>query len=205
MLSFSSVALSLSALVSHAEPGAAATDSDLVRHDPPPHPEIALADVMSRRDSLWLQAQGGGSFYDARRETVLGRLSPGLQFGRRYREFGVFAHIELDRSFDFTQEVKRLDVLHLGIGGEWLQFLGRVRSTASAGVALLISDTDIDNRGKAGYFVDIRPVSIRWGVGRANAIEVTPLSLDLSVPVAQGLPLLLFSYFTVVSFEWAYL
>lgn len=165
--------------------------------------QLILQDSVAKSNSRWYQFQAGGSIYDARRETLVGRWSPGFQFGRRFENTGVFLNIELDQTFDLTQDIRRLDVLHFGAGLEVLHFLGRVRSTISVGAAVLRTDTDIDSKGKTGWYIDFRPAALRWAWGRFGTIEIAPLALDVSVPVSKGIPLVLFSYFTVFSVEWA--
>lgn len=181
-------------------------DREPVVELPPVDParvHLIMLDSVARSHSYWYQAHLGGAIYDARRETIVGRLSPGLQIGRRFAKLGYFINFEIDQTFDLSQEVKKLEVLHLGVGVEVLQFLGHVRSSISIGPAFLRSHTDIDSRGKTGWYIDARPASLRWAWGKQGVVEFTPLSLDVSVPVTKGLPLVLFSYFTVLSLEWA--
>ena len=168
----------------------------------PPRSFIWLDDV-TRSNSRWYQLSVGGSIYDIRRETIVARWSPGFQVGRRFENAGYFLTLEFDQSFDFTQEVKRLDVFHLGLGVELLFFLGHVRSSLAAGASFLRSDTDIDEKGKTGWFLDLRPTSLRWAWGKKAAIEFTPLSVDATVPVTKGIPLVLVSYFTLLTVEYA--
>lgn len=154
-------------------------------------------------DSLWMQAGIGLTPYDARRDTWSPRWTPGFQFGRRFNHVGVFLNLALDQTFDFTQEVKRLDVLNFGFGLESVALYGRIRSSFSAGASVLNSDTDIDSRGKIGWYFDLRPISVRWGAGRHGVFEFTPLGLNVSVPVTRGIPLILVGYMTTLSFELA--
>lgn len=183
----------------------------LAPHQMMPHfpmPDETVLHLLTNKDiaypeAWWIQAQIGASFYDARRDILVGRWSPGFQVGKRHNRFGYFLNVQLDQSFDFTQEVKRLDVIHIGPGVESLALLGKVRSSLTGGLAILANDTDIDDRGKVGWYVDFRPIAFRWDVGHKRVIELSPLSVNLSVPVTEGIPLILFSYFTTVSMEWA--
>ncbi len=211
----SKLLLALSILVSaHSITAFAQEHSDEDPHTPQqmmPHfpiPDETVLHLLTNEDiaypgSWWIQAQIGATFYDARRDILVGRWSPGVQIGKRHERFGYFLNIQLDQSFDFTQEVKRLDVIHVGPGVESLALLGRVRSSITGGLAILANDTDIDDRGKVGAYVDFRPISFPWDVGHKRIIEVAPLGVNLSVPVMEGIPLILFSYFTTVSMEWA--
>lgn len=164
---------------------------------------LLTVDDLSHTNSLWMSGFVGVTAYDARRNAWSPRWSPGFQFGRRFNRVGIFLNAALDQTFDLTQEVKRLDVIHLGIGLESLAMYGRVRTSLSTGLAILNSDTDIDSRGKIGWYVDLRPIGFRWRGGQRGAFEITPLALNISVPVTRGIPLILVGYMTMLTYEFA--
>lgn len=163
---------------------------------------VSLYDL-GRSRAWWLQAQAGASIYDGKREVIAGRLSPGMQAGWRHKRRGFYLHLEFERNFDFNQEVRRLDVFHIGPGIETLYLLGNLRSSLSVGLAVLASDTDAEGRGRRGWYADLRPLSWRSRLGGDALLEFTPLSVDVSVPVPNGLPLVILSYMTLLSVEWA--
>lgn len=160
-------------------------------------------DSVVREDRPWLQLGVAGALYDARRDVIVGRWSPGVQGGWRFTHFGLFGTVELDQTFDFTTDTDRLDLLNVGVGVEVLQFVGHVRSSVAAGASILLADTLIDEAGETGWFVDLRPAAIRWGLGDAFAVELTPFAFDVVAPVTEGLPLVVLSYTTVLAVEWA--
>ena len=173
-----------------------------------PPPDETILDLLTREDIAnadrwWMQFGIGGTIYEARQGEFMPRWSPGLQFGRRYGRFGVFGQLAFDESFDFTQEIKTLNVYHVGIGIERLALYGRIRASATVGAAILGTQTDFDEVGTIGWFIDLRPISLRWTPFGQHVMELTPLSVAVSVPVARGIPLILFSYFTVLSIEFA--
>lgn len=86
---------------------------------------------------------------------------------------------------------------------EALAFLGRVRCLFAAGLTVLLSDNVVDSAGTMGWYVDLRPSSVRWPIYDSFAIEFTPLSFALTVPVTDGIPIVLISYLTRVGFEWS--
>lgn len=169
----------------------------------PQRSDMIMLDPVTRADAWWLQAHVGGSIYDARRNLFLGRWSPGLQAGRRFSRFGAFAMLELDQTFEFTLQTERLDVLNAGVGFEVLTFLGHVRSSIAVGASVLLSSTAIEGPGKVGWFVDLRPAALRWALSPQLALELTPISLDVIVPVVEGIPLVVFSNMTLVAVEWS--
>jgi len=165
---------------------------------------VVLLDSVIHPDSYWLQAGLSGSFYDANDEVLGGRLSAGLQLGKRLKNYGFFGSVEFDRNYDFTLDTEKLNVLNVGMGGEYLSFLGHTRSSITLGFSILLSDTDIDEKGEVGWFIDLRPASLRWGMGKKSVLELTPLSLDIIAPVTTGIPLVVVSYMTVLSYEWSH-
>jgi hypothetical protein len=156
-----------------------------------------------RPNAAWAQIEVGGGFYDTRREVISPRLNLGLLAGYRFEGLGLLAGVEVDRNWDFTQETQTLTLLNAGVGGEYLYILGNARTSALAGVSILLESTDLDDAGTMGWFLDVRPVSIRWALGPQAAVELTPIGFDLTVPVTGSIPLVLVSFMTRVGFEWS--
>jgi hypothetical protein len=156
-----------------------------------------------RPNAPWAQMEIGGGFYDTRREVISPRLNLGVLGGYRFESVGLLADVELDRNWDFTQETETLTLLNAGVGVELLYVLGHARSSAIFGTSVLLNSTDLDDAGTVGWFLDVRPVSIRWAIGSKAAVELTPIGLDLTVPVTGGIPLVLVSFMTRVGFEWS--
>ncbi len=166
--------------------------------------DAILLDEVVRADRWWVQGHVISSIYDARRDVLIGRLSPGVAAGRRFTRWGVFAAVELDQTFDFTLDTRRLDVMTFGLGGEFLNFIGHVRSSLTLGATVLLSETEIDEAGEVGWFIDLRPGALRWGFGDNLTLEFSPLTFDVIAPVIEGIPLLVFSYMTGVGVEWSF-
>lgn len=198
---------SSSAMAQQEEPeGEPAPPSDGVIPLRPFNPQRAdniLLDEVIRSDTWWVQAQLGGALYDARRDLFVGRWSPSVQVGRRFDSIGFFGMVEFDQTFDFTLETESLRLLNMGVGVESLAFLGHVRSSFAVGTTVLLSNTTLDEAGELGWFIDIRPGSLRWGMGEEWAFELTPISVDIVAPITSGIPLVIYSYMTILSVEWA--
>ena len=185
-------------------PDDGAEDEDFaLRPFEPQRADNILLDSVVRPDTFWIQAHLGGALYEPRRDIFIGRWSPSLQAGYRFDSYGFFGMLEYDQTIDFTLETDSLHVLNVGIGGEFLNFVGHVRSSLSVGATVLMSSTAIDEPGELGWFIDLRPGALRWGIGEDYAFELTPLSLDIIVPVTEGIPLVVYSYMTILGMEWA--
>jgi len=156
-----------------------------------------------RSNAPWIQFGFSGALYDARRETIFGRIGPHVQGGYRFDAWGVFGALDLERISDFTFDTEKIKLLNLGLGVEFLPFYGRIRSSISAGMSILLDETDIDEAGSVGWYIEIRPAGLRWNVGEKAAIEFTPLAFDFSAPVTEGIPLVFLSYSSFISMEWS--
>ena len=165
--------------------------------------DLVLLDSVMHEDSWWVQLDGAVSMYDPRRDVVIARASPGVAGGYRFSSYGVFGAVQLDQSFDFTLDIERLDVLNLGVGFEYLSFLGHVRSSVLFGSSILLTETFIDEAGTNGWFVEMRPSALRWAINDDFTFEFSPIALDVIAPVTVGIPLVIYSYSTVLSVEWS--
>lgn len=165
--------------------------------------DTILLDSVVRENRWFLQSHLGGSFFDARRNIVLGRWTLGLTGGYRFARWGLFGAVEWDETIEFTTGVDRLDLLNVGVGVEYLNFLGHVRSSLTVGTSILLTDTVIDEAGEVGWSIDLRPGALRWAVGRDWVLEFTPFGLDIMVPVTSGIPLVIYGYTTSIGGEWS--
>ena len=172
-----------------------------------PAPDESILSLLTREDianadSWFATAEVGASLYEARQDLFMPRWQPAISAGKRFGRTGVFGQFEYNESFDFTQDVKKLEVYHVGIGVDHVFLYGRVKSSISAGFAILGTNTDFDTKGTRGWYADFRPITLRFPAFTNQVIELCPLSMNVSVPVNRGIPLILFSYFTTLSIEF---
>jgi hypothetical protein len=165
--------------------------------------DAILLDSVVHEDAWWVQSGLMASIYDPRRDLVAARWSVGTSIGRRFTRWGFFGLAEFDQTLDFSLDTQFLSVLNLGVGAEYLNFLGHVRSSLTVGTSILLSDTAIDDAGESGWFIDLRPAGLRWAMSDHFTLEFVPISLDIITPVPSGIPLIVFSYGTLLSIEWS--
>lgn len=161
-----------------------------------------LLDSVVHEDAWWVQNGLMASIYDPRRDLVAARWSVGTSIGRRFSRWGFFGLAEFDQTLDFTLDTQFLSVLNVGFGAEYLNFLGHVRTSLAVGTSILLSDTAIDEAGESGWFIDLRPAGLRWAIADDFVLEFVPVSLDIITPVPAGIPLIVFSYGTLITIEW---
>lgn len=92
--------------------------------------------------------------------------------------------------------------LSLGVGGELRFADGLVRSSLAVGPSLLLFDTQIDKAGHVGVFLDVRPLGLRWPLGRHVTLGLDPLSFAIVAPVLSGIPLVRVQYRTTLGMEF---
>jgi hypothetical protein len=63
--------------------------------------------------------------------------------------------------------------------------------------------TDVDSAGSLGFFVDLRPLGLRFAVGSGLLFGIDPLSFTLLMPELSGIPLVELEYRTAVYLEHA--
>jgi hypothetical protein len=165
---------------------------------------LILLDSVVYEHSWWASLDVGGSIYDPRRDVLIARWSPALSAGRRFDHYGLFATVQLDESRDFTLDTEELRVLNVGVGGEYLNFLGHVRSSLMVGASVLLTRTPIDEPGETGWFIELRPGALRWGLAEGFTLEFTPFGLDVVAPVTKGIPLIIYSFSTMLGVEWCF-
>jgi hypothetical protein len=164
---------------------------------------LILLDSVMQESGWWAQVDLAVSIYDARRDVIIARSSPGMTAGYRFSRYGFFGAVQLDQSFDFTLDIERLDVVNVGAGFEYLNFLGHVRTSLMVGTSILASDTLIDEAGEMGWFLELRPGALRWAINKNFTFELSPIALDIIAPITSGIPLVVYSYSTVFAVEWS--
>lgn len=126
----------------------------------------------------------------------------GVEAGARWTNVGVFGRIEQDMwvASEFESRVF-YGATNLAAGVEFLYFEGRARTSLAMGPSILTGDTVLDDAGEVGFYCQLRPVSLRWPLGRAFTVVFDPVYPAIVAPVLGRLPLVRVEYRTGLALE----
>jgi hypothetical protein len=133
---------------------------------------------------------------------LAGSFGYGVRGGYRFKNIGVFAQFEhnLWVATEFDREVVQ-GAFNIGVGGEVIYANGFVRTSLAIGPSILAFDTYLDKAGTTGFFVDFRPVGLRWAVHKYLVIGLDPIAFAFVAPVLDGIPLMYTQYRTALYLE----
>ena len=126
--------------------------------------------------------------------------------GHRWRDKAIFVTLEgaFWRSPLVEGGSELVMATNVGVGGEILSAGGILRTSLAFGSSILTIPPKVDEAGKVGIFLDLRPIGCRFRLSPAIVLGVDPLSFHLSVPVLTGIPLIEIEYRTSVYVEHAF-
>ena len=154
---------------------------------------------------FYIQAEGHGSFFSdvGDRSVIQNTFGYGFQAGHRWGTWRLFIRAEhnLWLASEFSRDLN-LGALNLGVGVEHLYFDERVRAMLAIGPSVLLFNTEIDQAGSTGFFVDVRPAGLRWPLADGLIVQWDPLTLTIVAPVLTGIPLVMLEYRTAIAIEF---
>ncbi len=169
---------------------------------------IAASPALAEPPPLRIALEAHGSAFSDQPDRSLLNVSFGGALRLSYRGDdpdaplgGVFV---LERNVWFGTELDAgtfSGVWNVGAGIERVWARGRLRSALVGGLSVLNGDTPLHQRGTSGFFIDLRPASLRWPLGPRVAVELTPLGLNLLAPALRHPTLLLTQYRTAFGVE----
>lgn len=175
------LALLLAASVDAQEPGASFDEDFFAQVD---------GHVAALSDTPYEQLVSGGLGYSARVGWRWARWGAFIEGGQ-----AAWFQTGLDRAFD-------PGVLNVGIGGEYRFHSDRVRTSLSGGTSTLLFDTILDNTGTTGWYLNVRPAGLRWGLNDWMALQFDPLSFEVMQPVTRDERITKLEYQTVLALEF---
>jgi len=163
---------------------------------------------LPRGQSLHLQVETFVALFNdaAEYSNIAGGFGYGGRAGwrreARRNAFGLF--VQFERSYWLSSEID-LDVvpgvLDFGAGAEYLSFKGRMRSSLAAGSSTLVFDTPFHERGRTGYFIDLRPACLRWSPLGWLVVELCVINFTLLAPVVDRVSINKIEYRTILTLE----
>jgi hypothetical protein len=162
--------------------------------------DVALPDGQSAY--LQLEAFGAALNDGVGGSTITASLGYGGRGGWRLGMVGFFA--EFARDHWLTTEVATeltQGVLGLGAGAELLYANGRLRTSAAGGSATLLFDAAFHDKGTTGFYVDLRPLALRFRPAARLVVELTPIGFALVAPAVGELAIRRIEYRTTLTLE----
>jgi hypothetical protein len=152
--------------------------------DMPEPPEVLPPDD---EIGIFLQASFHFSLLsdDPERSVLADTLGFGLRVGYRLDpNWAIFLHLENNRWFTSETQTMSLEpgTINFGLGGEYLFFEGRARTSVVLGSSTLLMDTFLLDEGAVGIFFEVRPIGIRWCVADNWFIVFDPLTFAIVAP-----------------------
>jgi len=140
---------------------------------------------------------------DPERSMLADTLGFGFRVGFRFDEWAIFLHLENNRWF--TSELGTMSLtpgsINAGLGGEYLYFGGRARSSLVFGSSALMMDTFLLDAGEVGLFFEIRPLGFRFPVADNLFVVFDPLTFAMVAPDLGQNALVMKEYRTLVGME----
>lgn len=136
------------------------------------------------------------------RSTIVPRFGYAFKGGYRWGRWGAFLQFEhnLWIATELDTEVV-LGAYNIGVGGEVSYFDGRARTSLAVGASILGFDTQLDDAGEVGLFLDLRPIGVRWKVRQHLRLGLDPLGFAVIGPALDGIPLVELQYRTTFWIE----
>jgi len=136
-------------------------------------------------------------------EEILYYLDATVAAGYRWNCWGLFGVLEYNSWTKMEGTRERFhSAFNLGLGGERLYFGDRARTSLAAGLAIKHWGEDLQEAGKLGFFLDVRPAGFRFKLSNSLALVLDPLSVILEAPVLEGIPLVVFQFRSILVMEW---
>jgi len=126
-----------------------------------------------------------------------------VKAGWRFKQLGVFFQFEQNMwvTSQFELGVAQ-GVVNLGLGLEVNYLNGYARTAVSLGPSILLFDTVVDKAGNTGFFLDVRPIGMRWPITKYFAITLDPMSFAIVAPALDRFPLIMIQFRTTLGFEF---
>ncbi len=133
---------------------------------------------------------------------LAGSFGYAVRGGYRFKNIGIYALFEHNIwvATEFDQEVVQ-GTFNIGVGAEIIYANGFVRTSLAIGPSILAFDTYLDEAGTTGFFVDFRPVGLRWDVHKYLIVGLDPIAFAFVAPVLDGIPLMYTQYRTILYLE----
>ena len=141
----------------------------------------------------------------AERSLAAGTFGYGARGGYRWNDWGLFLAVEHNMWIATEYETNVVQgAVNIGVGGDFVYGGGLVRTSLAVGPSILAYDTILDDAGSVGFYLDARPVGLRWTVHEVLVIGLDPITFAVVAPVLDKIPLVYIQYRTMLYLEAAF-
>jgi MYXO-CTERM domain-containing protein len=139
-----------------------------------------------KNQPYFVELEGHLSVFSDAPDTSLINMTMGyaLRGGYRWGHWGLLGHIE--RNYWLPTEYSSSlasGALNIGIGGEFFFAGGFARSSITIGPSILLFDTALHDAGRTGFFLDLRPIGVRYPLHEHIVIALDPLTVAYVQPI----------------------
>ena len=141
----------------------------------------------------------------AERSMAAGTFGYGARGGYRWNDWGLLLAVEHNMWIATEYDTNVVQgAVNIGVGGDFVYGGGLVRTSLAIGPSILAYDTILDDAGSVGFYLDARPVGLRWAVHEVLVIGLDPINFAVVAPVLDKIPLVYIQYRTFVYLEAAF-
>jgi hypothetical protein len=155
-------------------------------------------------DAPFVAVQVNGSVLSdiASTSVLTGALGYTIRSGYRWSGWGVFGQFEQNLWFASEHEDALVEgAVNIGVGVDFTYASGFVQTSLVLGASILAFDTLLDDAGTVGFFLELRPVGLRWSVHPNVTLTLDAISFALVAPVLGKIPLVFPQYRTGFAVE----
>ena len=154
--------------------------------------------------SAYLQLEGFGAALNdgVGGSNITASVGYGGRAGWRRGMIGFFVEFSRDHWLSTEVETELTQgVLGFGAGAEMLFAKERLRISAAGGSSTLLFDTAFHDRGTTGFYIDLRPASLRLSPASWLVVELCPIGFTLVSPAVGDLAIRRIEYRTTLTLE----
>ena len=127
----------------------------------------------------------------------------GLNIGYAFDYIAPILQLELNGWNNLVLDEERHEkALNIGLGTHIYFYQKRVRMSISGGASIMLSDNILDESGRVGFYLDLRPGALVWPIADKWSLKLDFITLNFVAPVLDGIPLIIIEYRSILSLQY---